>query len=78
MKNKTIIKIMVFTVWMIMGVIIIDSLFQGLSEADTTLNIISLLMIVLFVCISVKTRCFLKLKKSSKNNKNSKYNEKIN
>lgn len=69
---------MVFTVWMIMGVIIIDSLFQGLSEADTTLNIISLLMIVLFVCISVKTGCFLKLKKSSKNNKNSKYNEKIN
>ncbi|MBR1775437.1 MAG: hypothetical protein IJ759_07950 [Bacteroidales bacterium] len=80
MKNKTIIKALAFTIWFVMGIILVDCLFAGLSEADTVLNVLSLIMLVLFVCISIKTKCFLRITelKLSKNNKNSNQNEQNN
>lgn len=63
--------------WLEMAIILLDSLFQGLTKADTLCNIISLLMLVLFVCFSIKTKCFLKITEIGKIKKRED-NEKIN
>lgn len=41
MKNKTIGNVLVFTGWLTMSIILVDTLFQGLSEAEAKKLVVS-------------------------------------
>lgn len=63
-------KAIIISLWVICIVAVIDESLNMISKASTIENIIGLLILVLMVVISIKTKCFtdFKIKKNEKGN----------
>lgn len=50
-------KILLFVVWIIAAILILDGAFALLSAADTLANILGVFIIVIAAILSIKTKC---------------------
>lgn len=60
-------KIAAFVAWVVITLMVVDVGLRGVSKADTTTNIVSVAVLLLWVLFSVATNCL-----TFKNNKNEK------
>lgn len=63
-------KVILFTIWLVVTMIVATFICKFISEADTLLNIIGVILIPVWIKVSVITKCFTHI--------NSKENEKSN
>lgn len=65
MKTEKIIK---FSIWLILTIVIIEVILTMINTSCTIVNLLSILLIIAYLTISIKTKCLtnLKLKKIKK------------
>lgn len=62
-------KVVLFSVWLILTFVVLDLLLAGISAKDTLWNIASFLGIILYTYGSIKTKCLTKYTKQKRNGK---------
>lgn len=67
MNINNIIKI---SMWLISLILIMNVIFYMINNANTMLNILGFLLLVLTITYSVKTECFTSIRLNFKNRKN--------
>lgn len=63
-------KIIKFSIWLILTIVIIEVILTMINTSCTIVNLLSILLIIVYLTISIKTKCLtnLKLKKNEKIN----------
>lgn len=63
-------KIIKFSIWLILTIVIIEVILTMINTSCTIVNLLSILLIIAYLTISIKTKCLtnLKLKKDEKIN----------
>lgn len=76
LNNKEIAKV---SFWLVSFLLIFELILVMVNTSSTILNILGLLLMIAFITISFKTKCFinLNLRKKTKKNKNNKIKKKI-
>lgn len=52
-------KAVMFCVWIVSAMIVINLCFSMMTEADTLFNCIGFILSAVFAVVSIKTRCFI-------------------
>ena len=64
-------KAILFSVWLVSVMLVMNLCFFMMTEADTVLNGIGFILAVVLVVVSIKTKCFMSIRlKFSKKNEN--------
>lgn len=58
-------KVISFTMWLLLFIIITTTCFEMISAANTIANIVGVLVLVAAIILSWKTNCFTKFLKSN-------------
>lgn len=69
LNNKEIAKV---SFWLVSSLLIIELILVMVNSSSTVLNILGLLLMIAFITISLKTKCFMNfnLRKNKKNKNN--------
>ena len=63
-------KVILFTIWLVVTMVVATFICKFVSEADTLLNIVGVMLILVWIKVSVVTKCFTHInsKKDEKSN----------
>ena len=63
-------KVILFTIWLVVTMVVATFICKFVSEADTLLNIIGVILIPVWIKVGVVTKCFthINFKKDEKSN----------
>lgn len=65
-KDKELVKL---SIWVILLLLIIEIVFSMINVSCTLLNIMGIILFIVFIIISIKTKCLMNFKlKKNKNN----------
>lgn len=67
-------KIIKFSIWLILTIVIIEVILTMINTSCTIVNLLSILLIITYLTISIKTKCLTNLKLKKKLKKDEKIN----
>ena len=58
MKNKELLRL---PIWVLSAILVVNMVCNMVNLPDTSMNILGVLLLILFIVVTVNTECFLKL-----------------
>lgn len=59
-------KVLAILIWIIMAITLSDISYALINKASSIANVTGIVILVLTVCISIKTKCFISIKSINK------------
>lgn len=63
-------RVVGFLIWIILTMLVVNSTFELVSMSNTFLNIVGLILLIGYGCISYKTKCLTSIKTKKQDEKN--------